>query len=62
VAGVGLVITGLFTELFDGRNEKPSDGVRAALGREPRSFADTMITAFTTTPARPRPPDSDSTP
>jgi hypothetical protein len=53
VAGVGSVITGLFTELFDGRNEKPSDGVRAALGREPRSFADAMITAFTTTPLDP---------
>ncbi|MFC4907234.1 NAD(P)H-binding protein [Actinomadura gamaensis] len=30
----------LFTTLFDGRNERPADGVRRALGREPRDFRD----------------------
>jgi uncharacterized protein YbjT (DUF2867 family) len=30
----------LFTTVLDGRNEKPADGVRLALHREPRSFAD----------------------
>jgi uncharacterized protein YbjT (DUF2867 family) len=30
----------LFTELLDGRNESLTDGVRRALGREPRDFAD----------------------
>ncbi|MCP2341732.1 NAD(P)H-binding protein [Actinomadura rupiterrae] len=30
----------LFTTLFDGRNERPADGVRQALGREPRDFRD----------------------
>jgi uncharacterized protein YbjT (DUF2867 family) len=28
----------LFTTVLDGRNETPADGVRRALGREPRSF------------------------
>ncbi|MEM1010842.1 MAG: NAD(P)H-binding protein [Planctomycetota bacterium] len=30
----------LFTVLLDGRNSETKDGVRRALGREPRSFAD----------------------
>ncbi|MFC8732315.1 NAD(P)H-binding protein [Luteimicrobium sp. NPDC057192] len=30
----------LFTTVLDGRNEHPADGVRQALGREPRDFAD----------------------
>ena len=30
----------LFTEVLDGRNAKLEDGVRSALGREPRDFAD----------------------
>jgi hypothetical protein len=30
----------LFTEVLDGRNARLADGVRQALGREPRDFAD----------------------
>jgi uncharacterized protein YbjT (DUF2867 family) len=30
----------LFTEVLDGRNSRPMDGVERALGRQPRSFAD----------------------
>ena len=30
----------LFTEVLDGRNARTTDGVRRALGREPRDFAD----------------------
>jgi uncharacterized protein YbjT (DUF2867 family) len=30
----------LFTTVLDGRNEKPTDGVRRALGRAPRTFED----------------------
>ncbi|GAB4583472.1 NAD(P)H-binding protein [Nocardia sp. IFM 10818] len=30
----------LFGTLFDGRNSQPTDGVRRALGREPRDFTD----------------------
>ncbi|MFI0352083.1 NAD(P)H-binding protein [Actinomadura sp. 9N407] len=30
----------LFTTVLDGRNARPADGVRRALGREPRDFAD----------------------
>ncbi|WP_244197749.1 hypothetical protein [Caballeronia ptereochthonis] len=30
----------LFATVLDGRNEKPVDGVRRALNREPRSFLD----------------------
>jgi uncharacterized protein YbjT (DUF2867 family) len=30
----------LFTEVMDGRNVRTADGVREALGREPRDFAD----------------------
>lgn len=34
------LLTYLFTEVLDGRNARLSDGVRRALGREPRDFAD----------------------
>ena len=30
----------LFTEVVDGRNAHTTDGVRRALGREPRDFRD----------------------
>ena len=30
----------LFNEVLDGRNQSTADGVRRALGREPRDFAD----------------------
>lgn len=30
----------LFTEVLDGRNARLADGIRRALGREPRNFAD----------------------
>lgn len=33
-------LTYLFTEVLDGRNARTADGVRRALGREPRDFAD----------------------
>lgn len=36
---VGL-LTHLFAEVLDGRNARLADGVRRALGREPRDFAD----------------------
>jgi uncharacterized protein YbjT (DUF2867 family) len=32
------LITYLFSEVLDGRNERLTDGVRRALGREPRDF------------------------
>lgn len=34
------LLTELFRELFDGRNESLTDGVQQALGRPPRDFAD----------------------
>jgi uncharacterized protein YbjT (DUF2867 family) len=34
------LLTYLFTEVLDGRNAHLTDGVRRALGREPRDFAD----------------------
>ena len=34
------LITYLFTEVLDGRNERLADGVQRALGRAPRDFAD----------------------
>ncbi|MEV0588592.1 NmrA family NAD(P)-binding protein [Nonomuraea sp. NPDC050310] len=40
-------LTDLFTQVLDGRNESLTDGVRRALGREPRDFADYAKTAFT---------------
>jgi uncharacterized protein YbjT (DUF2867 family) len=33
-------LTYLFGTVLDGRNARPADGVRRALGREPRDFAD----------------------
>ena len=33
-------LTDLFTGVLDGRNAHLTDGVRRALGREPRDFAD----------------------
>jgi uncharacterized protein YbjT (DUF2867 family) len=46
LAGAGLPddyvsgLTGLFTEIMDGRNEYLADGVQRALGRAPRDFSD----------------------
>jgi uncharacterized protein YbjT (DUF2867 family) len=37
---VSELIIYLFSEVFDGRNEHLTDGVRRALGREPRDFRD----------------------
>jgi uncharacterized protein YbjT (DUF2867 family) len=34
------LVTYLFTEVLDGRNESLTDGVQRALGREPRDFSD----------------------
>jgi hypothetical protein len=34
------LLTYLFTEVLDGRNARLTDGVRRALGRKPRDFAD----------------------
>ena len=34
------MLTDLFAELFDGRNESVTDGVQRALGRQPRDFTD----------------------
>ncbi|OLT30675.1 NmrA family transcriptional regulator [Actinomadura sp. CNU-125] len=34
------LLTYLFGTVLDGRNSRPADGVRRALGREPRDFAD----------------------
>ena len=34
------LLTYLFSEVVDGRNSDTTDGVRRALGREPRDFAD----------------------
>jgi hypothetical protein len=33
-------LTGVFTEIMDGRNEYLADGVQRALGRAPRDFSD----------------------
>ena len=38
------LLTYLFGEVVDGRNADPTDGVRRALGREPRDFATTRGT------------------
>jgi uncharacterized protein YbjT (DUF2867 family) len=46
LAGAGLPddyvsgLTGVFTEIMDGRNEYLADGVQRALGRAPRDFSD----------------------
>lgn len=45
-------LAGLFTELVDGRNATPTDGVRRALGRAPRAFAESTAAAFRTGVAR----------
>jgi hypothetical protein len=34
------LLTYLFTEVLDGRNAHLTDGVRRALGREPKDFSD----------------------
>ena len=34
------LLTYLFDEVVDGRNARTTDGVRQALGREPRDFAE----------------------
>ncbi|RFU36978.1 NmrA family transcriptional regulator [Actinomadura logoneensis] len=47
-AEVGDLLTYLFTTLFDGRNARPADGVRRALGREPRDFRDFVREAAAT--------------
>ncbi|GII79447.1 NmrA family transcriptional regulator [Sphaerisporangium rufum] len=39
-AGTVELLTYLFTTVLDGRNARPAGGVRAALGRPPRDFAD----------------------
>ena len=39
-ADVAALMTYLFTEVLDGRNARVADGVRRALGREPRDFRD----------------------
>ena len=38
--GLVELLTYLFTTVLDGRNARPADGVRRALGREPRDFAE----------------------
>lgn len=38
--GVASLVSYLFTELFDGRNAVPTDGITRALGRAPRDFGD----------------------
>ena len=42
------LLTYLFSEVVDGRNADTTDGVRRALGREPRDFADYARTAAAT--------------
>jgi uncharacterized protein YbjT (DUF2867 family) len=42
------LVTYLFSEVFDGRNESLTDGVQRALGREPRDFADYVRDAAAT--------------
>jgi uncharacterized protein YbjT (DUF2867 family) len=39
------LLTYLFSEVVDGRNANTADGVRRALGREPRDFADYALDA-----------------
>ena len=34
------LVTWLFTEILDGRNTRPQDGVQRALGRAPRDFGE----------------------
>ena len=42
------LVTYLFTEVLDGRNESLTDGVHRALGREPRDFTDYVRTTVAT--------------
>ncbi|WP_143307554.1 NmrA family NAD(P)-binding protein [Chitinophaga vietnamensis] len=42
------LVSYLFTEVLDGRNEKLTDGVQRALGRAPRDFADYARTTAAT--------------
>jgi uncharacterized protein YbjT (DUF2867 family) len=42
------LVTYLFTEVLDGRNESLTDGIQRALGREPRDFADYVRAAVAT--------------
>jgi uncharacterized protein YbjT (DUF2867 family) len=42
------LLTYLFSEVMDGRNAATTDGVRRALGREPRDFRDYARAAATT--------------
>jgi uncharacterized protein YbjT (DUF2867 family) len=43
------LLTYLFAEVVDGRNADTTDGIRRALGREPKDFADYAREAATTT-------------
>jgi hypothetical protein len=42
------LLTYLFSEVVDGRNAATTDGVRQALGRDPRDFADYARSAAAT--------------
>lgn len=43
------LVTGLLTDIRDGREARLSDGVQRVLGREPRSFADYVRTTWAAT-------------
>lgn len=45
---VAALVAYLFTEVLDGRNAQPADGVQRALGRAPRDFRDYARTAAAT--------------
>ena len=42
------LVTWLFTEVLDGRNARPQDGVQRALGRAPRDFGEYARTTAAT--------------
>jgi hypothetical protein len=42
------LVTWLFTNVLDGRNTRPQDGVQRALGRAPRDFGEYARTAAAT--------------
>ena len=42
------LVTWLFTNVLDGRNTRPQDGVRRALGRAPRDFGEYARTTAAT--------------
>jgi uncharacterized protein YbjT (DUF2867 family) len=46
-AETATLLTELCREVFDGRNEKPTDGVRQVLGREPRDVRTVLTEALT---------------